>query len=86
LSARGHGPDERSEHRLWLGAAAPFTLRFSPSGLPAGLFFEAEAGPRFALIRDEFKVGPVGTTAESLVFQPPTVGFSGGLGAGVSFR
>lgn len=83
VEATGEGElvPRRTERRLWLGAGVPFTLRSRPKGL-AGLFFEVEAGPRFALVRDRYGVGPL----NSLVFQPPAVGFTGGIGAGVSFR
>ena len=83
LDATGEGTVSTplSDSRLWLGAGIPFNARIAPRGL-GGVFFEVEAGPRFALLRDEFQVGPT----RSLVFQPPPLAFSGGIGAGIGFR
>lgn len=83
LDATGEGTVSTplSDSRLWLGAGIPFNARIAPRGL-GGVFFEVEAGPRFALVRDEFQVGP----SRSLVFQPPPLAFSGGIGAGIGFR
>lgn len=77
----GTGSPTRSESRLWLGAAVPFTGRVTWPGL-GGLFLEAEAGPRVPLVRDRFVVGP----SNSLVFRPAALGVAAGLGAGLTFR
>lgn len=89
LSAEGLGSASArlSEARLWLGAGAPFNFRIAPRAFGGSVFLELEAGPRFALVRDRFTVGlPNANPAGSLVFQPPSVAFNGGIGAGLLFR
>jgi hypothetical protein len=80
LTGDGEGsPRPLTQHRLWAAWGVPFTFRIE---VTPRFFIEADGGPRFPILRDQFTV----STGNSKLFRPPVVGTSVGIGAGVIFR